>query len=433
MHGIENRFKKSLSCFRCLKILKDPVELPCGDLVCKEDLTENAFQIKCFKCKQEFEVEKEKIKYNKFAKQMLDEKVYLSNEEIGLKEKIEESIKVFYKMYEEFILNKSKLDLDCHNHFQEVRCQIDLHRENLKKKIDEIYMEMIEKTKEVEASYLKSLNEKLDTSLKPIETKSIELDIEELNEAFRDPNIVIESIREIQIKQEKAIELFQSILNEVNKLKSNLNSLNEFVKPNFSYDKDLFGQLKLNGYFSFDPFKSVILTDQQPSELIKLCEFNQTNRFKLLYRASRDGFGSNDFHSKCDGHSNTLTIYRANGFIFGGYTSACWESCHPAQWKFDSNAFLFSLTNKENEPCKMKIKSNKHQYAIYCNLDYGPTFGGGGDIEIASNSNANKESFTFLGWAYKHPKYVAGTNKAESFLAGEFNFQLSEIEVYQKE
>ena len=433
MNGIANRCKKSLSCSHCLKILKDPVELPCGDLVCKEDLIENAFQIKCLKCKQEFEIEKDTIKYNKVAKQMLDEKVYLSDEEISLKEKIEESMKVFYKMYEEFILNKTKLDLDGHNHFQEVRRQIDLYREQLKKKIDDIYMEMIEKTKEAEVSYLKSLKEKLDTCLKPIETKSIELDIQELNETFRDPNILIESIREIQIKQEKAIEQFQSNLNEVNKLKSNLKSLNEFVKPNLSYDKDLFGQLKLNGYFSFDPFKSVILMGQQPSELMKLCEFNQTNRFKLLYRASRDGFSSNDFHSKCDGHSNTLTIYKANGFIFGGFTSACWQSCQPAQWKFDSNAFLFSLINKENKPCKMKIKADKHQYAIYCNLDYGPTFGGGGDIEIVSNSNANKESFTFLGWAYKHPKYVAGTNEAESFLAGEFNFKLSEIEVFQKE
>ena len=99
-----------------------------------------------------------------------------------------------------------------------------------------------------------------------------------MNETFRDPNILIESIREIQIKLEKAIELFQSNLNEVNKLKSNLKSLNEFVKPNLSYDKDLFGQLKLNGFFSFDPFKSVILTGQQPSELMKLCEFNQPEK-----------------------------------------------------------------------------------------------------------------------------------------------------------
>jgi len=27
------------------------------------------------------------------------------------------------------------------------------------------------------------------------------------------------------------------------------------------------------------------------------------------YRATRDGFGSQDFHSMCDRHRNTLTLY----------------------------------------------------------------------------------------------------------------------------
>ena len=57
----------------------------------------------------------------------------------------EESIKVFYEMYEEFISSKTKLDLDCHEHFQEIRFQLEMHREKLKEKIDDIYMEMIDR------------------------------------------------------------------------------------------------------------------------------------------------------------------------------------------------------------------------------------------------------------------------------------------------
>ena len=38
-----------------------------------------------------------------------------------------------------------------------------------------------------------------------------------------------------------------------------------------------------------------------------------------------------------------------------------------------------------------------------------------------------------LGYNYKHPQYTAGTNQAQSFLAGSFQFLLSEIEVYKKE
>jgi hypothetical protein len=38
-----------------------------------------------------------------------------------------------------------------------------------------------------------------------------------------------------------------------------------------------------------------------------------------------------------------------------------------------------------------------------------------------------------LGFSYKHPQYAQGTNKAETFLAGSHEFQLDEIEIYQKE
>ena len=37
-----------------------------------------------------------------------------------------------------------------------------------------------------------------------------------------------------------------------------------------------------------------------------------------LYVASRDGFGSKDFHAKCDGKNKIIVIIKANGFYFGG-------------------------------------------------------------------------------------------------------------------
>ena len=41
-----------------------------------------------------------------------------------------------------------------------------------------------------------------------------------------------------------------------------------------------------------------------------------------------------DFHSKCDGHYNTLTILKAKeiGFIFGGFTTVTWNSSGE-QWR----------------------------------------------------------------------------------------------------
>jgi hypothetical protein len=53
----------------------------------------------------------------------------------------------------------------------------------------------------------------------------------------------------------------------------------------------------------------------------------ERKKWTLLYRGSRDGFGCSDFHSKCDGHSNTVTvILTTKGFIFGGFTPIAWDS-----------------------------------------------------------------------------------------------------------
>ncbi len=83
-----------------------------------------------------------------------------------------------------------------------------------------------------------------------------------------------------------------------------------------------------------------------------------------MFRGPRDGFGSNDFHSKCDGHSNTLTILKAkeSKFIFSCFTEVDWE--RSGKYKSDANAFLLSLTNKGNVPLKIKIDPNSHHRAF---------------------------------------------------------------------
>jgi len=61
---------------------------------------------------------------------------------------------------------------------------------------------------------------------------------------------------------------------------------------------------------------------------------------------------------------------------------------------------------------------------------YGPTFGGGGDIHISSDSNLNQASYSNFGYTYKHADYQCGTERAKSVLAGSYNFQTLEIEVF---
>jgi hypothetical protein len=187
-------------------------------------------------------------------------------------------------------------------------------------------------------------------------------------------------------------------------------------------------------WLNVNSFKGQILTNaQQYFKVINLCEFSPNDKWSLLYRGTRDGFGAKDFHSKCDGHSNTLTIIKAKGssYIFGGYTTVSWVSSTYTKWRSDPNAFIFSLTNKDNQPVKMEIKTNEDHRAIICDSEWGPTFGI--DINIANNANTTRGSFSNLGHSYKHPQYAFGTNEAQSFLAGSHKFKLDEIEVYQKE
>jgi hypothetical protein len=121
-----------------------------------------------------------------------------------------------------------------------------------------------------------------------------------------------------------------------------------------------------------------------------------------------------------------LTILKAKGssYIFGGFALVNWESSF--KFKSDQNSFLFSLTNKDNQPSKMRqINTTK---SILCHSAYGPTFGDN-DIYICDSSNSTENSFSNLGRSYQHPQPSQG----QSYLAGSFQFQLSEIEVYQKE
>jgi hypothetical protein len=113
-----NRWKSSLTCSYCSKILKNPIELPCKHTLCNEHLTEKNIskqnRIDCGECKQDFEVKTNEFKSKLLVKHLLAKFFYLSEEEITIKKQIEDSIRKFFQMYEEFYLNKTSLALDVH-------------------------------------------------------------------------------------------------------------------------------------------------------------------------------------------------------------------------------------------------------------------------------------------------------------------------------
>ena len=190
-----------------------------------------------------------------------------------------------------------------------------------------------------------------------------------------------------------------------------------------------------NGYFGTNcQFKilnsaifngSTILTNEQSLKLANLTDFSLNSSWSLIYQASRDGFSSSSFHSKCNGNTGTLVVIKSsNSNIFGGYTNADWSGYY--QYKSDPNAFLFSLTNSYNTSVKMPVRIS--QNAIYTNPQYGPTFGLGYDAYFDSNLNF----FSYaLGYSYQLPSFLTLYNqKAQSFLAGSYNIQPFDVEVY---
>lgn len=163
--------------------------------------------------------------------------------------------------------------------------------------------------------------------------------------------------------------------------------------------------------------------------LSDLLEFSIKSKWSLLYQGSKDGFKADNFHSKCNERNRTLTLIKTtNNYIFGGYTEAKWDS---SDLRTDKNTFLFSLVNKDKSPIKMNINKNDDR-AIYCMASFGPIFGSGHDICISDGCNLNSDSYSKLGGSFVHPDYLNDAEQAKCFLAGESNFKVAEIEVFQK-
>jgi hypothetical protein len=180
-----------------------------------------------------------------------------------------------------------------------------------------------------------------------------------------------------------------------------------------------------------------------------LFEDFKKKRFTLLWRGSRNGFGARDFHRRCDGHPNTLTvILDTNGNIFGGFTPVEWESrvWNGKHGKDDNlfkadpslKSFLFTLNNPHKFPArrfalKAETKENAMNRdsdwgpttAIKCVSNYGPHFT---DFWISDNCNADTGSSTLcFGVTYTNDTGLDG----KTFLTGSMFLEVKEIEVFE--
>ncbi len=185
--------------------------------------------------------------------ELIESQSYLNVDESSLKQELEASVRKFFEFHEEFIQMKTQLESNVLEHFQEMRFQIDEQREKLKEKIDVIALKMIDQIKDYKVIYSKSLKEKLlDFSSSFEQTQSLDNKLNQIEDKFRNPNLLIETIKDMQQKQDESLRDIQLKLSEMNQVRDDLKASNEF-RPNLSsFDQNetsLFGLIKLDGYW----------------------------------------------------------------------------------------------------------------------------------------------------------------------------------------
>ena len=135
-----------------------------------------------------------------------------------------------------------------------------------------------------------------------------------------------------------------------------------------------------------------------------------------IYQASVDGDTTAKFHSKCDGHANTLTVIKStNDKTFGAFTSLAYHSSS-GQYYYDCNAFIFSLSNLEIYEIKKKENS------VWIGSSNSILFGSGHDIYLPDKCLTNQCSSVQTCYDYK------GKSNA---LTGGSNFYTRDYIVYQ--
>jgi hypothetical protein len=168
-----------------------------------------------------------------------------------------------------------------------------------------------------------------------------------------------------------------------------------------------------------DSFPRSVLLKSTDFSMIKkwLDKEYQNRKFKLLYRGTKDGMNATTFHNLCNNKGPTVSVMKSkHGKVFGGFMPDAWTSRN--NYINTRNSWVYSITAKAKYT--MNDPNTYAQYGGYDYYTYGPTYGGGHDIYLAtdftSNSNyCNRHSYNF---------------PDNTTLTGGYNFQLEEIEVY---
>jgi len=147
-----------------------------------------------------------------------------------------------------------------------------VQREKLKDQIDKISLAMIDELRVIEDTYANRIREF------KVEAYDLEKEKQILNETFRDVNLLISSINQLQVKQGKAVSRLKSNLDEISQLKTFMTKSNEF-EPSSSFNRDRFGlfSTKTSSRFIFE---------KQPNDFSQLSYTSSQSDYSPRYNES---------------------------------------------------------------------------------------------------------------------------------------------------
>lgn len=148
-----------LNCLKCKRTLEMPVFLPCGDSVCKKHVIEsqesNLDKIKCDICHIDHQIPESGFVVNTLAKNLIDRKLQVLD--LGPDHRAaKKSLRDFKLQFGEIKRILSQPELEINRALSEMRTQIDLRREEVKKNVDDEALQLIQDLNEYETRCLGS-------------------------------------------------------------------------------------------------------------------------------------------------------------------------------------------------------------------------------------------------------------------------------------
>jgi hypothetical protein len=234
--------RKNITCKICSNIYTEPVILPCLHSICKSHLNDIDKAV-CIFCKQIHKIEEtNEIILNESLDKIITSKMYLTVEESELKKNVEKSLEDTFNLSESLKTKENEVEEFCFEHFSTLVKSINLQKEKLKSKIEEIADRMISQTKECQLTYEKEL--KFNASENPFSIIKLENNEKEFSLEFNKGLLDIEKCEDLK---NEINEKLQSVKDKIKAIddtklkieKCKMNSCNNLT------DKTIFGELNL--------------------------------------------------------------------------------------------------------------------------------------------------------------------------------------------